>query len=90
MKQPSSLSSTTTLVVVVIGIMFSMSTTIEAQLPFPSGTCQPFAGAPLSQCGSVVNWNVFVPTNMTQAQLDAYVDRCNNRLSSLDGSRSNG
>ena len=35
------------------------------------GSCQPFEGAPRSQCSSVVDYDVFVPEGLTQSDLDA-------------------
>jgi hypothetical protein len=54
-------------------VVMAMMVSVSAQLPFPPGRCEPFAGAPLSQCGAVVNYNVFVPSGRTQQDLDVYV-----------------
>lgn len=35
------------------------------------GSCEAIEGAPLSQCSSVIDYDVFVPDNLTQAEMDA-------------------
>jgi len=52
-----------------VAVVLALVAGAVAQIP--QGTCQPFAGAPLSQCSSVVDYDVFVPANLTQSDIDA-------------------
>jgi len=54
---------------VVVCVIVFLTCHIQAQPP--QGTCQVFTAAPLSQCQSVVDYQVFVPINKTIADLDA-------------------